>query len=64
MTNFVREEIIDGEAFLMIIDGKEQDIDSHYFDKMEQRKLPVKIAAFLVLFLACATTLLFLFIGL
>lgn len=64
MTNFVREEI-DQEVFMMITQYSmsEDDIDAHFDKKIDNRKTPIKIAALIVLFLACASALLFLFTG-
>jgi hypothetical protein len=63
MTNFVRRDI-DGKVFLMMTLGmNESDIDAHFEKKIDSRKLPVKIATYVVLFLACLTTLLFFFTG-
>jgi hypothetical protein len=65
MTNFVRGDI-DGEVFLMMTLGgmDENDVDIHFEKKMDNRKLPIKIATYVVLFLSCVATLLFLFTGL
>ena len=65
MTNFVREEMIDQEVFIMITqhDMSESDVDVYFDKNLENRKTPVKIAASIVLLLVCATTLLFFFIG-
>jgi len=64
MTNFVRGDI-DGEVFLMMTLGgmDENDVDAHFEKKIDSRKLPIKIAAYVVLFLTCMATLLFLFTG-
>ncbi len=64
MTNFVREEI-DQEVFLMITqyNMSEDDIDVHFEKNIDNRKTPIKIAAFIVLFLACVSAFLFLFTG-
>jgi len=63
--NFVQDNIVDGEVFLMMTFGgmNENDVDAHFEKKMDTRKLPIKIATYVVLFLACAATVFFLFIG-
>ena len=64
MTNFIREEI-DQEVFLMITqyNMSEDDIDVYFEKNIDNRKTPIKIVALIVLFLACASPLLFLFTG-
>jgi len=64
MTNLVREEI-DQEVFLMITqyNMSKDDIDVHFEKNIDNRKNPIKTAALIVLFIACASALLFLFTG-
>lgn len=64
MTNLVREEI-DQEVFMMITQHNmsEDDIDVYFEKNIDNRKAPIKTVALIVLFLACASALLLLFIG-
>lgn len=59
------ETEMDQEVFLMITrhNMSEDDIDVYFDKKIDNRKTPIKIAALIVLLLACASTLLFLFTG-